>query len=194
MTRQTGETDLGQPKALPTILLGGLTVGIFDMLFAFTYYGLILGVKPLRIFQSVAGGVIGRPRAIEGGVPTFILGLVLHFTVATCIATVFYLVVRLLPVLLRQFVISGLLYGVVAYFGMNYVVIPLSAIGARPTGKRLSVLITEVVGHALLVGLPLAIIARRSAQSAQTKSAQSAEVEGELSPMRDLSGSAGRAF
>ena len=193
MTKQTGETGLGRPKALPTILLGGLTVGIFDMLFAFTYYGLILGVKPLRIFQSVASGLIGRPRAIEGGVPTFILGLALHFVVATCIATVFYLVVRLLPVLLRQFVISGLLYGVVAYFGMNYVVIPLSAIGARPAGKRLSVLITEVVGHALLVGLPLAVIARRFAKG-RGAPRDSADVVEEVSPMRDLSGSAGRAF
>jgi len=184
MTKQTGETGPGRPKALPTILLGGLTVGIFDMLFAFTYYGLILGVKPLRIFQSVASGLIGRPRAIEGGVPTFILGLALHFVVATCIATVFYLVARLLPVILRQFVISGLLYGVIAYFGMNYVVIPLSAIGARPSGKRLSVLITEVVGHALLVGLPLAIIAWRSARGNSQRNV--ADVEEDVSPMGDL--------
>jgi len=176
-------TNLGQPRALPTILLGGLTVGIFDLLFAFTYYGLFLGAKPLRIFQSVAAGLIGRPRAVEGGVPTFILGLALHFVVATCIASVYYLAVRLLPVLLRKYILSGLVYGVVAYFGMNYVVIPLSAIGGSPASKRLPILITEIIGHALLVGLPLAVIARRFAK-AGGQSPPSSNVERELSPIK----------
>jgi hypothetical protein len=178
------ETNLGRPKALPTILLGGLAVGIFDLLFAFTYYGLFLGAKPLRIFQSVAAGLIGRPRAVEGGVSTFILGLALHFVVATCIATVYYLAARMLPVVIRKYILSGLVYGVVAYLGMNYVVIPLSAIGGSPASKRLPVLLTEIIGHALLVGLPLAVIARRSAQASGPQSPDSSNVERELSPIK----------
>src|SRR6476469_9868997 len=76
-------------RAVDTIPLGGLLIGLFDLLFAFTFYGLILGVPLLRIFQSVAAGVLGRPRAYAGGVPTFLLGIVLHFVVATCIAAVY---------------------------------------------------------------------------------------------------------
>jgi hypothetical protein len=152
-------------RAIETIPLGGLLIGLFDLIFAFTFYGLILGVPLLRIFQTVAGGVLGRPRAYAGGVPTFLLGIVLHFLVATCIATVYYFATRVLPVLLRHPVVSGLIYGVVAYFGMKYIVTPLSAIGARGTLPRLPILITELIGHALLVGVPVALVAYRSARS-----------------------------
>src|SRR5215471_21182203 len=93
---------LGRPRAIDTIPFGGLLIGIFDLLFAFTFYGLILGVPPLRIFQSVASGVLGRPRAIAGGVPTFLLGILLHFVVATCIATVYYLATQFLSALVRH--------------------------------------------------------------------------------------------
>ena len=171
---------LGRPKAVEVIPLGGLLIGIFDLTFAFTYYGLILGAPPLRIFQSVAAGVLGRPRAVEGGVRTFLLGIVLHFLVATCIATVYYLASLLLPVLLRYAVISGLLYGVAAYFGMKYLVLPLSAIGQRGTLPRLSVMITEIIGHAVLVGLPVALLARRSARMSGNNSQGSTNVEPSL--------------
>src|SRR5215510_13274787 len=97
---------LGRPRAIDTIPLGGLFIGIFDLLFAFTFYGLILGIPPLRIFQSVAAGVLGRPAAIAGGVRTFMLGIVLHFVVATCIATVYFFATQFLPVLLRHPVVS----------------------------------------------------------------------------------------
>ena len=156
-------SSFGRPRAVDTILYGGLIVGILDLLFAFTFYGLILGVKPLRIFQSVAAGLLGRT-AYEGGVRTFLLGLLLHFVVATCIATVYYLASRMLPVLIRYAVVSGLVYGMIAYLGMNYVVVPLSAIGPRSAPPRLSIFLTEIIGHAFLVGLPLALLARRSAK------------------------------
>lgn len=157
-------TSFKKPRALSTIVYGGLVIGLFDLLFAFTFYGLILGVPPLRIFQSVAAGVIGRTAATAGGVRTFLLGILLHFIVATCIATVYYLTALLLPVLIRHAVLSGLTYGIVAYFGMKYVVLPLSAIGQRGRLPRLPILLTELVGHAILVGLPIALLTRRSAK------------------------------
>lgn len=159
-----GASLTGRPRAFNTIVYGGLVVGILDMLFAFTFYGLILGANPLRIFQSVAAGVLGRPAAIEGGVRTFLLGIVLHFVVATCIATVFYLVARIFPFLIRHAFISGPLYGMIAYLGMKYVVVPLSAIARPGELPRLPIFLTEIIGHALLVGLPLALLARRSAR------------------------------
>ena len=152
-------------RAVDTIPLGGLLIGLFDLTFAFTFYGLILGVPVLRIFQTVAAGVLGKPRSYAGGVSTFLLGILLHFLVATCVAAVYYLATLVLPVLIRHPVVSGLIYGVVAYFGMKYIVTPLSAIGARGTLPRPSILITELIGHALLVGLPVALVAYRSARA-----------------------------
>ena len=152
-----------RPNAFDTIFFGGFAIGILDMLFAFTFYWLILGVKPLQIFQTVAAGVLGRPAAYAGGVKTFVLGLFLHFVVAACIATVYYLVSSRLPMLIEHPVVSGLIYGVIACLGMKFIVTPLSAIGRRPV-PRLSIFLTEIVGHAFLVGLPVALVASRSAK------------------------------
>jgi uncharacterized membrane protein YagU involved in acid resistance len=60
--------------------------------------------------------------------------------------------------------VSGLIYGMVAYFGMKFVVMPLSAIGQRGPLPRLPILLTELIGHAVLVGLPVALLAHRSAR------------------------------
>jgi hypothetical protein len=153
-----------RPRAFDTILYGGLVVGILDGLFALVFYGLILGAKPLRIFQGVAAGLLGRP-SFEGGTKTFVLGVLLHFIVATCIAAVYYLASLKLPFLIRHAVVCGLIYGMIAYLGMNYLVIPLSAIGLRPFSFR--TFLPAFIGHALLVGLPIALIARRSARASQ---------------------------
>ena len=178
----SGEGAYGRPRALETILPGGLVVGILDMPFAFTFYALILGAPPLRIFQSVAAGVLGRPAAIEGGVRTFLLGILLHFVVATCIATVYFLASRALPVLIRHPIFSGLIYGMIAYLGMNYLVVPLSAIRRSPGPIKLPIFLTEIIGHAVLVGLPLALLARRSARKHRDDFRNPATVETSLNP------------
>ena len=160
---QSEASSSERPRAFDTIFFGGLVVGILDALFAFTFYGLVLGVKPLRIFQAVAAGLLGS-QSYSGGVKTFLLGLLLHFVVASCIATVYYLASVKLPVLVHHAVASGLIYGMIAYLGMKFVVTPLSAIGRRPM-PRLSIFLTEIIGHAFLVGLPIALLARRSAKA-----------------------------
>jgi hypothetical protein len=157
-------SSLERPRALDTILYGGLVVGILDGLFALIFYGLILGAKTLRIFQSVASGVLGKA-AFEGGIKTFLLGLLLHFVVASCIAAVYYLASLKLPVLIHRAVMCGLIYGMLAYLGMNYVIIPLSA--ARSGAFSLRLFLPAFIGHALLVGLPIALLARRSAKAHQ---------------------------
>jgi hypothetical protein len=159
-----------RPRPLDTILLGGLVVGILDMLFAFVFYGFILGTPYLRIFQSVAAGLLGRDAAIAGGVKTFLLGLVLHFIVATCIAAVYYVATLFLPFLIRHAVVCGLIYGLVAYLVMNYVVIPLSAIDVSKSTFNLSTFLPAFIAHAVLVGLPIALLARQSAKANRSAS------------------------
>jgi hypothetical protein len=157
----------GCPRAFDTILYGGLAAGVGDGLFAVVFYGVIKGVKLLRIFQGVASGLLGRA-AFDGGVATFSLGLLLHFVVASCIAAVFYLLSSIWPALLRRAIVSGLIYGMLAYLVMNYVVIPLSA--ARHGTFHLSNFIIEMIGHAFLVGLPIALVAAGSASRRRTSS------------------------
>jgi hypothetical protein len=143
-------------------VFGGLAIGILDGLFAVIFYGVILGIPQIRIFQSVAAGLLGRA-SFQGGTRTYLMGIVLHFVVATCIATVYYFFSQFLPILIKNAVPSGLIYGVIAYLVMNYVVIPLSARGT-PAAFSLRTFLPAIIAHAFLVGLPVALIARWSAR------------------------------
>ncbi len=109
-------STLERPRAFDTILYGGLVVGILDGLFALIFYGLILGAKPMRIFQGVASGLLGKA-SYEGGTRTFLLGILLHFVVASCIAAVYYVASLKLPVLIDHAVVCGLIYGCLLIWG-----------------------------------------------------------------------------
>ncbi len=144
------------------ILWGGLLAGLGDLTFAFVYYGL-RGATPVRILHSVASGLVGA-RSFTGGAATAVLGLVLHFSIAFGAATVYYLASRRIPLLLEHAAVCGLIYGIVVYAVMNAVVLPLSALPNKPS-YPLGVLIPSVLGHMVLVGLPIALSIRRAARS-----------------------------
>lgn len=142
-----------------TILFGGLAIGILDGLDAVIFFGL-RGVSATRIFQSIAAGVLGRDAAVAGGVPTALLGVLLHFFIACGIAGTYYLVSQRLAGLTRAPLVSGPLYGILVYWAMQLVVLPLSAI---PSGNlpRGAVLVNGLVIHMLGVGLPAALFTTR---------------------------------
>jgi hypothetical protein len=152
-----------RPRARETILYGGLAVGVLDITDAIVFWWLWAGVSPLRILQSVASGLVGAD-AYTGGWATALLGLGLHFLIAFVVAAVYYGASLRFPMLIRRAFVWGLIYGVAVYVVMSYVVVPLSAMPRRP-GFSLASLVNGVVGHALLVGLPVALLARRSARA-----------------------------
>lgn len=158
------------PRAFNTIVYGGLAVGVLDLLDAMFFFGVRNGVKPIRILHSIAAGLIGRDRAINGGIKTALLGLFLHFLIAFIMATVFYFLSLVFPMLIRQAITWGMIYGVACYFVMTYVVLPLSAVPPRTGPIPWAVFLNGVIGHALLVGLPIALVARRSARTNNAES------------------------
>jgi hypothetical protein len=99
------------------LLYGTLAVGILDGLDAAVFFGL-RGVQPIRVFQAIASGALGRA-AFAGGWQTALLGVAFHFFIAFCVVLTFLLASRRLPVLRRAPVVSGLLYGIVVYLVMN---------------------------------------------------------------------------
>ena len=64
-------------------------------------------------------------------------------------------------VLVAHPVWCGLLYGEMVFVFMYFVVLPLSALG--PARFNVATYITGPIGHALLVGLPIALSVRRFA-------------------------------
>ena len=158
MSAATGAPPRESSRAARAITWGGLLAGVGDITFAFVVSGL-RGVGPVRVLQSVAGGLLGAA-AREGGLATAALGLGLHFFIAFIWATVYWLVSRKLDVLVRHPVVCGLLYGAVVYAFMYFVVLPLSAI-YFPLSRAPSSILLNSAGHMLLVGLPIALAASR---------------------------------
>jgi hypothetical protein len=150
------------PTARATILYGGLTAGLFDACDATLFYG-SLGARPDRIAQHVASGLLG-PASFEYGAASIVAGVVLHFCVAISIATVFWLLSQRIAAMSSHPVIAGLAFGAAAYFVMGHVVVPLSR--ARSGGAfSFPELVNGVVGHAVLIGLPIALWAARSVRT-----------------------------
>jgi hypothetical protein len=155
----------GSPSAFDTIVLGGLAIGVLDLLDASIFFSLYSGAALQRIWQGVAAGVLGRDAAVAGGWSTAALGIFLHFVIAFLVAATYFVGTRITDFLVRRPVISGLAFGVIANFVMQYVVIPLSAAGGpTPAPFRWPVFLNGVIGHAFLVGLPVALIAAWSAR------------------------------
>ncbi len=118
-----------------------------------------MNVPPYRILQSVASGILGQ-RSFILGWRSATLGLLLHFFIAFGAATVYWIASRRIGFLADRPIPAGLLYGECVYIFMNFVVVPLSAIGHFPKFTLPHVL-TGPIGHTVLVGLPIALMARR---------------------------------
>jgi phage shock protein PspC (stress-responsive transcriptional regulator) len=144
-------------KSAHPILYGTLVVGTLDALDAIVFFGLRNGTAPSRIFQSIAAGLYGR-RAYQIGIHSIGLGILLHYFIAFLIVAAFYLISRGVPILRRQPVIAGIVYGIAVYFVMNYAVLPLSAAGRG--AFVLPVFVNGILIHAFGVGLPSAWFAR----------------------------------
>jgi hypothetical protein len=149
-------------QALRAIVGGGLLAGAVDITFACVASALLRGATPIRVGQSVASGLLGRDAALAGGIPTGILGLALHFIMVIIMAAVYYVAAKRIPLLVKHAVPCGIAYGLGLYLVMNYVVLPLSAIGRHGGNGPLYVVIPEILVHMFGVGLIIALFTRRA--------------------------------
>ncbi len=148
-----------RPRAARAILLAGLAAGVLDITAAITVNYAQRATLPVRVLQSVAGGVLGAD-TYRGGAASAALGLALHFVIAFGAAAVYYAASRKLKFLVRQAVVAGMLYGVAVYLFMSFVVLPLSASTYRPSLAP-AALATNLLIHMFCVGLPIALAVRR---------------------------------
>lgn len=144
-------------RVLTGVVLGGLVAGILDIIYAFIAVGL-RGGSPLGVLQSIASGLLGRS-AFEGGVATGILGLACHLAITVGAAAIYFLASRHIAMLRERPYVCGVVFGILVYLFMNFVVLPLSAVPFQIKYTPL-VLVKGFVSHALLVGLPIALILR----------------------------------
>ena len=135
-------------------LLGGLIAGVLDIVYALVFFG-FRGVPAQRVLQSVASGLLGS-RSYEGGAATASLGLALHFALMLVIALIFYGFARRIRWLIERPYLAGAAYGVIVYWTMNLVVLPLSAYPGTFAWHPI-VVPAGVVNHAVMIGIPIAL-------------------------------------
>ncbi|MBI3677739.1 MAG: hypothetical protein HY243_14110 [Proteobacteria bacterium] len=140
-----------------TSVAAGLTAAIVEMIFVLPIQAM-LGASPLIVFQSIASGALGRA-AFTGGLYAASLGVAVHLFVSLVAAAIFVFAASRWDVLIRKPVMSGIIFGVMAYIVMTFVVVPLSAIGFR-LPKSLPLFLASFGIHLFAFGLPISLASR----------------------------------
>src|SRR6476661_4396675 len=102
---------------LAPVFGGGILAGAIDLTYACTYHGLVSGVPPLRILQSIASGLFGRA-SFDMGATSAAVGFFAHFFILTVAAGIFYAASRRFAFLRDRAYISGMVFGVGIYCTM----------------------------------------------------------------------------
>ena len=144
--------------ALRYVLLGGFLAGLADTIYP-TVKTLMAGKPWFSPWKGVASGLLGKA-AGDGGMEMVALGLALHYFICISAAVLLYLLVSRVKFVPRQWVVLGVLYGVAFLLAMNYVILPLSAIGHGI--YPLEQLHIHAFWHIVLVGLPTAFFVTRA--------------------------------
>jgi hypothetical protein len=141
---------------LRPIALAALVSGTLDIAFAMMLT-LIFGRKIDAMLRYVASGPF--PAASNMHLAGAILGVLVHFALMAVLATAFMFLVQLLPRLLEVPYGTGIAYGILTYFVMNWAVVPLRF--GTPLPRQLLSIGTQLFAHIVLVGIPFALIAFR---------------------------------
>jgi hypothetical protein len=141
-----------KPIAIATAISGTLDI-LFAMILTVAF-----GRQIPNMLRYVASGPF--PSATEMGAGGAILGLVVHFALMGIMATALMLLVQWRPVLLDTPVRTGLAFGILTYFAMNWLIVPLRF--HTPLPPRALSVVTQLFAHIVLVGIPMAYIAARA--------------------------------
>lgn len=143
-----------------TIFWIGLVAGTLDITENIVFNA-FRGITPWRIFQFIAGGLLGR-HSFQMGWTSVALGVAIHYAIALTWTAIFFIAATKFMVLTRRAILSGLLYGIAVYVVMNFVVLPLSALPPRPAPPTLVSRINAVLALMFCIGLPIALLVRNA--------------------------------
>ena len=139
-----------------TILLAGFIAGTLDALGATIVYCLVMKVVTVtQLFHGISSGLFGDT-IIDSENTMAIIGLLLHYFIAFCFATAYFLMYPHLPFLKRNAFINGLLYGIIVWIIMNLVVVPLSH--AHHSSPTWSGFLRGVSILMVCIGLPISFM------------------------------------
>lgn len=154
------ESPMKARKASPlsTILLAGFVAGTLDITAACIQYYINTGKGPGNVLRFVARGALGRS-ATSGGMTTAMWGLLFHYCIAFIWTIFFFWIYSIIPLLAKNKVVTGLVYGLFVWIIMNRVVVPLSAIPPIPFKLKSAAIAAGII--MVCIGLPIALIVGR---------------------------------
>ena len=138
-----------KPIAIATAVSGTLDI-LFAMILTVSF-----GRQIGNMLRFVGSGPF--PAATGMGTGGAILGLLVHFALMAIMASALMLFVRHRPQLLEMPYRTGIAYGAIPYFIMNWLVVPLRFDAPLPL-KPLSIA-SQLFAHVCLVGIPMALVA-----------------------------------
>ena len=150
---------MNSSSRLRAVLVGGSIAGTLDILFAISFAA-FKGVGPVRLLQTVASGLLGDA-AFTGGVPAAILGLAGHFSMSYLWAALFVAAASRVTPLVSKPAVTGPIFGILVFFTMRLVVLPLSAFPYPIVFQPLSWGL-DLLSHMFFFGLPIAFAAAKA--------------------------------
>lgn len=150
------------------IAVASVAAGTLDALFAVIAYVVIAGRYNLEtVLQYIATGLLGHEAFSSGitGIGTAILGAAIHFGLAAGFTIAFALTAGRLSRTRMQAIIAGIVYGAAVWILMAGAVLPALDVAHEPLGG--SYWWAFLVDHALLVGLPIALLTSKAADGAR---------------------------
>jgi len=138
------------------IVTGTLLAGTLDILSA-CVYAAIAGKTPERMLQGVASAILG-PAAMNGGWGSAAVGLALHFAIMLVMVAIFVFAAQRIPTLKSRWLLAGIAYGIATWAVMNLIVLPVRFGWHTPSPLALA---EQFFSHIVLVGIPIAWVARR---------------------------------
>jgi uncharacterized membrane protein YagU involved in acid resistance len=147
-------------RKLVAIVLGGVIGATLDLSYAILFWWFHSAAPPMKVLQSVASGLLGAS-AFSGGVATAALGFGLHYVIALCAAAVYVFAAGSLRHPIHRPVLCGAAFGLLMFLFMNLVVLPLSQTHPRTSFPPVPI-ITDLLSHMFLFGVPIALATRRA--------------------------------
>jgi len=144
------------------ILTGGALGGLLDILFAISFAG-YNGLPPERLLQVVASGALGKA-ALTGGTAAAAFGLACHFALSFGWMALFFFTARRIPALASKPLLAAVGYGLLVFFTMRLVVLPLSAF-PRPVTFNTVSWGMDILSHIFLFSLPIVWATRKVLRS-----------------------------
>lgn len=140
------------------IVIAGLLAGTLDGLAAALLFIIRTGKNPLAVFRFIASGVFGQD-ALSGGVLMATMGIFFHYVIAAGWTIIFFMAYSRLTILLKNWIVSGIVYGLFVWLIMNLVVLPLSrvpAVSMTVNGVLIGISVLMVC-----IGLPISYLAHK---------------------------------